>query len=316
MNESSAPRIDLNLFRVFEAIYRAGSLTRAAEELHLTQPAVSNALARLRSHYDDPLFVREGRKIAPTPLAHGIADEVAQALRTLRDSVQRAGHFDPAGSTRRFVIGMPESLEFTLLPRLVQALHAQAPQLRVHSVRIERERLARQLVSGDLSLALDVPQPLGPRIRQQRVLKDRLVVAMRPGHPLAKTTLGTAGWLGARHVVVSGRSSGPTLEDVALSRRGLSREVALRCQNYYAACRIVAHSDLLLTLPQSHGEWLSRDLKLHLADAPIPLPALEIMMYWHEGAEADAGNRWLREHVGELSGTGAITAAKQKKARA
>ena len=69
-------------------------------------------------------------------------------------------------------------------------------------------------------------------------------------------------------------------------------------------------------MPQSHGEWLSRDLKLHLADAPIPLPALEIMMYWHEGAEADAGNRWLREHVGELSGTGAITAAKQKKARA
>ncbi|MCI4568806.1 LysR family transcriptional regulator [Lysobacter sp. CFH 32150] len=316
MNESSAPRIDLNLFRVFEAIYRAGSLTRAAEELHLTQPAVSNALARLRSHYDDPLFVREGRKIAPTPLAHGIADEVAQALRTLRDSVQRAGHFDPAGSTRRFVIGMPESLEFTLLPRLVQALHAQAPQLRVHSVRIDRERLARQLVSGDLSLALDVPQPLGPRIRQQRVLKDRLVVAMRPGHPLAKTTLGTAGWLGARHVVVSGRSSGPTLEDVALSRRGLGREVALRCQNYYAACRIVAHSDLLLTLPQSHGEWLSRDLKLHLADAPIPLPALEIMMYWPEGAEADAGNRWLREHVGALSGSGAITAAKQKKARA
>lgn len=312
MNVSVAPRIDLNLFRVFEAIYRAGSLTRAAEELHLTQPAVSNALARLRAHYDDPLFVREGRKIAPTPLAHGIADEVAQALRTLRDSVQRAGHFEPAGSSRRFVIGMPESLEFTLLPRLVQALHAQAPQLRLHSVRIERERLSRQLIAGDLSLALDVPQPLGPRIRQQRVLKDRLVVAMRPGHPLAKTTLSTAGWLGARHVVVSGRSSGPTLEDIALSRRGLGREVALRCQNYYAACRVVAHSDLLLTLPQSHGEWLSRDLKLHLSAAPIPLPALEIMMYWHEGADADAGNRWLRGHVGELSGAAAV--AKKRKA--
>lgn len=305
MNDRKRPvRMDLNLFRVFEAIHRLGSLTRAAQELHLTQPAVSNALSRLREHFGDPLFRRSGRRIVPTPLAETLAADVTQALYALHGSLMRSQQFEPAAATRRFVVGMRDSLEFTLLPALSQVLLAQAPRLQLSSVGFDRAQLARLLSSGELSLAVDIPQPAEPGIRQDTLLTESLCVLMRSGHPLAGAALTPAAWLRARHVVFSARSSGPALEDVALSRRGLSRDVALRCQHPYAACHVAAHSDLLLTLPYFHARWFAAQLPLHIAPAPIPLPKMEVQMYWHQNVDEDPGNRWLRDTLREVAAHG------------
>ncbi len=160
MNESAPGPVDLNLFRVFEAVYRAGSITHAARRLHLTQPAVSNALARLRAHFDDPLFAREGRRVVPTPYARGLAGEISRALGSLNDAVRRGHRFDPVTSTRRFVIGMRDATEFALLPRLARDVQSCGPRLSLQSTRFERGRLARQLAAGELDLAVDVPSPL------------------------------------------------------------------------------------------------------------------------------------------------------------
>jgi DNA-binding transcriptional LysR family regulator len=305
MNESKrTARIDLNLFRVFEAIHRLGSLTQAARELHLTQPAVSNALARLRVQFGDPLFRRSGRRIVATPLAQTLAADVAQALHTLHGSLNRSQSFKPAETARHFVMGMRDSLEFTLLPALSETLLTQAPRLQLSCVGFERAQLPRLLGAGELSLAVDIPQPLGPGIRQQTLLTDPLCVLMRSGHPLSRAPLSPAAWLKARHVIFSARASGPALEDVALARRGLSRDVALRCQHPYAACHIAAHSDLLLTLPRFHARWFAAQLPLHIAEAPIPLPRMEVQMYWHQNAEEDPGNRWLRDALVEIATRG------------
>ncbi len=302
-------RVDLNLFRVFDAIYRAGSLTRAAVDLHLTQPAVSNALARLRAHFDDPLFVRSGRSVAPTPLAHEIVGDIYAALQTLQGSVLRGNQFRPDRSTRRFAIGMRDSLEFVVMPPLLRKLQNYAPQLAVHSVRVEREQLTRQLAAGDLSLALDVPQTVGSDVHQRTLFKDPLCVVMRHGHPLASAPLTASVWLAARHVTVSARISGPVFEDLALRRQGLDRDVSARCQHYYSACHVAAASDLLLTAPRHYAEWFNRHTRVHIVDAPLELPMLEIVMYWHQSAEDDSGSRWLRQLIAQLWAQQTVTLA-------
>ena len=301
MNGSDRSKIDLNLFRVFDAVYRGGGITQAAADLNVTQPAVSNALARLRLHFDDPLFVREGRRIVPTAVARGLSGEVARALGSLEDTLRHGHRFDPKTSTRRFVIGLRDALEAALLPALVHDLSKIAPQIRLQSTRIERSRVARQLGAGELDLVLDVPMVLGEDVRQEVVLRADLCVAMRVEHPLSRRALTIERWLSARHVVVSARASGPVLEDLALQSRNLRRDVAVRCQHYYAACQIVAHSDLLLTMPR-YGAYESRAaLPLHLTKMPLPMGTLNAVMYWHRTAETDAGNAWLRERVTRIA---------------
>ncbi|WP_373083588.1 LysR family transcriptional regulator, partial [Zhongshania sp.] len=204
--------MDLNLFKVFDAVYRANSLTEAAKDLHITQPAVSNALARLRTHFDDPLFVRRGRSIAPTPLADSIAADISNSLISLQESLHRGQQFDPTTSKRRFIISMGDPIEFVALPSLISQLQEYAPGIRLQSQRLIRDQLSRQLISGEISMAIDIPQAVDPSIHQQFLFKDDLWVMMRQGHPLGEQTLSLKNYLQAQHISVSGRSRGSVIE--------------------------------------------------------------------------------------------------------
>ncbi len=296
------PNVDLNLFRVFAAIYRCGSLTQAAAQLHITQPAVSSALARLRAALDDALFVREGQRMVPTTFARTLAPRILSALEQLQESARPPAAFDPQLSTQRFVLGMREALEFSLLVPLIQLLRQEAPGVKVHSVPLERRLVERQLLSGELDFAVDVPLAVGENIDQQLLSRDELCLAVRAGHPLLHGKRSLERWLGADHVVVSGRSSGPVLEDLALQRQGLRREVSVRCQNYYAACHLVAQSELVLVIPRSFGEWFATQLPLRLAKLPFEAPTLDIMLYWNRNNERLPGHRWFREVAVRLAG--------------
>lgn len=293
---------DLNLFRVFAAVYRTGSLTRAAAELHVTQPAVSNALARLRKQAGDPLFIRDGRRIVPTPVAKAMAPDVLSALEALHGSLRRVERFDPAASRRRFVVAMRESMELPLLVPLLREVVRQAPGVRIHSVPLDRKTVGRQLLAGDVDLAIDVPFSAGDGVRGHPLFEADLCLALRKNHPLLRKPLTLERWLAARHVVVSGRVSGPVLEDLVLERRGSERDVAARCQSYYAACHLVAASDLVLVLPRFFGEWFQGQLSIKLAPLPMQAPALRLMLYWSRGNDAVAGHAWLRELVQRLAG--------------
>lgn len=298
MNDSP----DLNLFRFFAAVYRTGSLTRAAAELHVTQPAVSNALARLRKQVGDPLFVRDGRRMVPTPTAKAMAPEVLGALDALHASARRVERFDPAAAQRRFVVAMRESMELPLLVPLLREVTDRAPGVRIQSVPIDRKTIGRQLLAGDVDLAIDVPFAVGEDVRRHPLFEAELCLALRKGHPLLKRPLTLERWLAARHVAVSGRPSGPVLEDLVLERRGSERDVIVRCQSYHAACHLVSTSDLVLVLPRLFGEWFRRQLPLSLAHLPIKAPTLQVMLYWSRGNDAVAGHAWLRGLVQALAG--------------
>ncbi len=160
-------RIDFNLFVVFDTIYREGSLTGAAKILHLTQPAVSHALAKLREQFDDELFVRRGKQMLPTPTAKAAIHDVREAIALLRNSMQKARGFDPEHSERRFIISINDVLEAAFLPQLMQRLQQKSHGLSLHCQKTPRRELVNQLANGTIDAAFDVYVPSGEQIQSR-----------------------------------------------------------------------------------------------------------------------------------------------------
>ncbi len=293
-------RLDLNLFVVLDAIYSEGSITRAARSLNLTQPALSHALGRLRVILNDPLFTRQGHQMTPTPLARSLIGPVRHSLKTLAASVQQATAFDPGAAERLFTIGLRDVLEAKVLPALMAQVKQVAPGVDIASVRAERRDLESELAAGTLDLAVDVLLNLPKTIRRQQLLRDNQVVVVRRGHPLVGCDLDLETYLRLDHVLVSSRQKGLGLEDMALARINRHRHVALRCQQYFAACRVVSDSDLILTMPGNYADTANQGLPNRIFPLPVPMPSLDIYLYWHENVDADPANIWIRGLLEEI----------------
>lgn len=297
IHEKSWLQLDLNLLRVFVTIWQCRQLGLAAQQLHVTPSAISHALRRLRDALGDPLFVRDGRRLAVTPIAARLAPQVERHLEQLQELLLPRDDFDPATSERKFVLGLRESLEPLILPALLRGLQAEAPSVSLGSVRIARDQAQRALQEGELDVVLDVAWGHHERIQRVHVRREPLCIAMRAGHPL-RHGMRLEDYLQAEHVQVSGREHGPALEDVALERLGSpGRQVRLRCQNYHAACAVVAQSDALLTLPRQLAEIISEPLGNLTRSVPFAVPAMNLHLYWHERTQADQGMAWLRQHI-------------------
>jgi len=290
-------RIDLNLLVVLDAIYTEGGITRAAEKLHLTQPAISHSLGRLRELFKDELFAREGRAMVPTPLARNLIEPVRRALRGLEVTLNELERFDPATTQKRFTIAVRDVFESTLLPPLLKRVSRAAPSVDVAAVQIERREFESELAAGTLDAALDVLLPLSTQVRHRRISLDRQVVVARKNHPAVKRGLTLATYLKQHHVLVSSRRRGPGLEDVELSRQGLSRRIRLRCQHYFAACRVVSQTDLVLTMPGNYAKIANRQFGNQILPLPLSMPPLDAYLYWHANVENEPANKWLREQI-------------------
>jgi len=290
-------RIDLNLLVVLDAIYTEGGITRAAEKLHLTQPAISHSLGRLRELFKDELFAREGRAMVPTPLARNLIEPVRRALRGLEVTLNELERFDPATTQKRFTIAVRDVFESTLLPPLLKRVSRAAPSVDVAAVQIERREFESELAAGTLDAALDVLLPLSTQVRHRRISLDRQVVVARKNHPAVKRGLTLATYLKQHHVLVSSRRRGPGLEDVELSRQGLSRRIRLRCQHYFAACRVVSQTDLVLTMPGNYAKIANRQFGNQILPLPLQMPPLDAYLYWHANVENEPANKWLREQI-------------------
>jgi DNA-binding transcriptional LysR family regulator len=291
-------RIDLNLFTVFDAIYRDGGITPASKRLHLSQPAVSHALARLRELLGDPLFERRGNAMIPTPFARELASSVATSLASLEDTLQRTGKFDPSTSRRRFTLAVRDSNEAAFLPTLLATLRREAKHVEVASVRIERRDLEEDLSSGTLDVAIDVALPLSADVCRERWSFEPMVVLARKRHPAIKGKLDLATYLAAEHVLVTGRRHGGAgYEDLALGRMGLARRIRLRCQLHAAAAEIVSKTDLLVTMTRVGASLVNARAKNQVLPFPGKIPPLESFMYWHASADKDGGNQWFRRKL-------------------
>lgn len=283
-------RADLNLLAVFDVVYRERNLTRAAHQLSLSQSAVSHALARLRDRLGDPLFLRQGRGVVPTPRAEQLAPGVQAALAQLDEVLRPGAAFDPGRDLRRLTVAMPDELEPLVLPALARQILEVAPQALISSVRLDRAALRSDLGSGRLDLCIDVARPTEPEVLHEPWRQHRLCVVSARARRLSVES-----YLAADHVAVSSRRTGPTLEDFLLGRLGLQRRVALRCQNYEAACRVVAESGMLLTMPREHAVLLRPALGIRLLSLPMELPPIDLHLYWHRQAENLPAQRWLRD---------------------
>lgn len=315
-------QLDLNLLKVFEALYIEQNMTTAAQTLHITPSAVSHAIKRLRlamhsnmhSNIDstkansrtetptkpenkvDPLFVRQGQQMQPTALCQRIAPKLIANLQQMRTILQQGGQFEPLSTEQTFTIAIPNALESLFIPALYQQLASKLPNAHFACINLQREQIARQLAQREVDFAIDVARAIESPIMHKKLSSDPLVVLCRAG-----TTPPTlADYLAAKHVVVSHRPIGRVLEDFALLQQGHNRQVSLRCQNYQTARDIVAKSNMLLTLPSLLAKHLiTPDYADRLICHPLPVAIAEIEthLYWHASAGEDEAMRWLREQI-------------------
>jgi DNA-binding transcriptional LysR family regulator len=287
--------VDLNLLRVFDAVLHEGGVTAAAARLELTQPAVSNALARLRKLFGDPLFVRTPAGMDATPFARELAGPIRQALALLESALAHGPGFDPASATRAFRFYMSDLGQIEFLPPLIERVEQRAPGVRLEAAALDVEDIGAALASGTLDLAIGFLPALGPPIARRALFRDPYVCLMRAGHEIQSLT--KKRFLEASHVLVSYRGGHRVIEE-AFERAGI--RAALRVPHFTVVPMVLERTDLILTLPARVASVYERQGKLKTLPTPLPIPAADVGVHWHERFEADPGNRWLREQVIEL----------------
>lgn len=287
---------DFNLLKIFETVYREQHLSRAAESLALTPSAVSHAVRRLREQLNDDLFVRDGRSMQPTPTCQRMAPALLDQLAKLRQLLQQWGQFDPLQTHQTFRIGVPDAIEPLFLPALASVIRKQAPHAALTSLPLERKNMAGALANGQLDVVIDVAQPISGSVRHQPLFEDEFRIVTRRDHPVGRR-LALPGYMKAEHVAVSTRAKGAVVEDIALLNLGLQRRIGVRCQNYHAACRLVAQSDYMLTMPARLARHIDAQQSLKHWALPFSLPPVHLHLYWHTNSEADSANLWLRRLI-------------------
>lgn len=289
-------KVDLNLFIVFDAIYRERSVTKVAQILNLTQPAVSNALSRLRQTFDDQLFVRTPEGMAPTPVADNVIADVKHALHLLADSVGSNARFDPLNSNKVFRLGMNDLAEALLLPKLRMALRDIAPHIAISSYYVDRVSATEELKAGTLDLLLDSSVVNAKDFEQRMLGQLSYVGAVRKGHPLAKKALSLDDYVAAEHVHVSSRRKGRGQVDVALHALGHKRAIMMRVQSYLVAAKITEQTDLVWTAPKVVVDTTP----LYKTALSFAVEPLTWHLYWHKSADNDPANVWMRGIVATL----------------
>ncbi len=294
---------DLNLLLAFEALFRHGSVTRAAAQIGLSQSAMSSALGRLRKQFGDPLFVNTRSGMLPTPRALELAPPLMEALAMVRGAIGSREAFAPRTSTRSMRVYMTDVGEMVLLPRLMRHLHAHAPSLRIETAQLQAAELAVRMETGDIDLAVGYLPQLTGKIRRARLFEEHYVCMTRPDHPLGRrAALTLKEFLGARHVLIASMGSGHQALERALADRGVHDNVALRVPHFVVVPLIVAGTDLVVSLPNQVAKVSASIAKVKVHPLPIPVPSFDVSLYWHERVENDAANQWLRAALLELFG--------------
>lgn len=295
-------RFDLNLLRVFEAVHVHRNASLAAESLGLTQPAVSNALRRLRRELGDELFIRTPAGMEPTPRAERLAAGVSQALALLREGVETTGDFVPAAARRRFTLLMSDIGEVVFLPRLIAFLEREAPGVTCRTVTAPARAARLALESGAVDLAVGFLPEFKTGFYQQRLFSQSYVCLVRRDHPQFGGQLTAKGFRGARHAIVDAEGTGHGIVETVFERAGLEPEVRMRLPHFLAAPFLVAETDLVVTVPQRLGEIFARVLPLKLYAHPLAIPSFQVNQYWHRRYHKDPANQWLRSNFARLFG--------------
>ena len=292
---------DLNLLRVFDALMTELNVTRAAQRVFLSQPATSHALARLRRELNDPLFVRAGRAMIPTPKA----TELRPAVRAILDQVALVlgdNEFDPRTAAAVFRIGSLDLTEYIMAPMLAKMIKEEAPHVQFLIQAYDDSDFQARLASGALDFVVGINRPLGPGIHARKLGGHRIVGVVRKGHPLTRGRVTSRRFMEVPRLAVEFRADrvdGPI--DRLLGSGGGAGKVVYATPHYFAAPHLLASTDLLLITGDVPAILLCADFPLWIVEIPVRLPLLEPHIIWHERAHRDPAQQWMRSKIVELA---------------
>lgn len=287
---------DLNLLRVLEAVLSAGSVTAAAERLHLSVPATSHALARLRDAVGDPLLVRAGRRLVPTPRAQAMREPVSQLLAQAQALLGRPTAADLSTLAREFVVRSPDAFAIAFGPALVGALQATMPRAQIHFVS-ESFDDATALREGRVDIDLGHFRPREPELQTVALFQMRQAAVVRRGHPLAAHAVTARRYAAASHIAVRARAQAPSAVDALLAQQGLVRRVVVTVAHANLAPILAARSDLVATVTERMAQAMAPSLGLEVLALPFVREPDTLVMAWHPRHEADAAHAWLRAQL-------------------
>ncbi|WP_233830130.1 LysR family transcriptional regulator [Paraburkholderia sp. ZP32-5] len=300
MSQPNLAGTDLNLLRVFLAIWDLRSLTAAGERLAITQPAVSHALRRLRTLFEDPLFVRTPNGMVPTDAAFRLYPPLAQAFAIISDAVQQLAKFDAATAQRVFRISMSDMSEFYFLPPLLAMLDRDTRGIRIEVTNVPVESVSAAMRAGEIDLALGYVPGLDAGCVTQTLFIDEHVCVVRAGHPLRKTKPTREDLAALRYVYASTNATGHRMVEQWLDELNLKREVVLRLPHFVVAPEIVMHTDLAIIFPKSIARRFNRGKAFRILPLPFKLPPIEIQVHTHTQFAADPGIAWLRRTLYDM----------------
>jgi DNA-binding transcriptional LysR family regulator len=287
--------LDLNLLRVFSAINLERNISAAARRENLSQPAISNALARLRRSLNDPLFVKGATGMEPTALAMQLVQPVNEALSILKNCLERPDDFDPRHSTRCFKLLMSDAGESSILPALMCSIARLDTRVSFEVVRLPHDLYAEALQSGMADLAFGNLPFLKKSFERHNLFEDPYCVILREGHPLLDKSLTLSTFAGSEHVSVA-TGAADTLVERYLSKHRLRRRIKLKVSHYHVAVDVVAASDLLATVPRIIA---SAATGVRMLPLPMKVPTANVQMVWHT-MHMDPANQWLRSIIATL----------------
>ena len=299
MKRRNMTNIDLRLLTIINELNKTHSVSQAAENLELSQSAVSMSLARLRKHFKDPLFVRTSEGMEPTPQMTELIELLGKAEGLLETALVHRVAFHPATSDRTFCIGATDTIRVTMLPVLMRRLHATAPGVGIGLQDISEET-ARSLESGRLDLAIGFVASTGSGFCQQRLFSDRFVCAVRANHPRIHDHLTLAQFEEEYHLVLTTPGSGLEIVEKALEANQIRRKVRLRVQGCFGISNLITGADCVAIVPEQLGRIAALGGRIKLLPLPFPLPAYQVVQHWHERYTHDPANRWIRGVIAEL----------------
>lgn len=296
--------IDLNLLVVFHQLLIDRRVSKAADSLGVSQPAVSNSLAKLRKLLGDELFLRTPQGMEPTPYAEQLAESVSYALAMIHSGINQRISFDPATARRSFTIGMTDIGEIFFLPALIERLRREAPGITLSTVRNTTNNLRDELEAGQVDAAMGLLPNLKAGFFQRRLFMQSYVCLMRRGHRLDKRKMSLSEFSSAEHLVVVSAGTGHGKVDELLQRGGIERRIPLTVPHYVSVGHILQGSDLIATVPERLADRLLEPFGLAKVPHPAKLPDIAINVFWHAKYHRSPANRWLRGVLFDLFGSG------------
>lgn len=287
--------VDLNLLPVFNAIMETGQLSRAAEQLGMSQPAVSAAVQRLRHTLGDDLFVRSRQGMIPTPRAQALYQQLSPHLIAVRDAIAPGQHFNPADSDRQFRVLSGDYFELVILPTLLRRIRTQAASVVVEVTPIN-QTVGDILHKTQADLAIDAFVPDDQRLNSQILASETLVVVARRGHPQLQGHCDKKNFLSAEHVVLPERNRRLPLDQI-LNAPGWQRRIGARVTQFASMLATCAQSDMIATVPEGIARHYAAALHLQVMPFPVQLPPVPLYLLWAKTQQRDSGHRWFRQQL-------------------